>query len=219
MENLVVKSKGFLGSKLSWVYFWLAVTLVPTILGSWFVINSPEIMDFYTNNFIITAVLYLVVMLVLAFCLYIIENENIKMSFVMLMALFVGMFLGPIINIFISSPNAVNIFMYSIGTTVALLVVLSIIGSNKDKDFSFLSAPLLVSFFVIVALFIVSAIYSGFGILSIIISLAIITWSSVSIVMEVNILVRNEDSSISECVIGVYLSVINIFINMLNLLK
>ena len=129
-----------------------------------------------------------------------------------------GFGLGPILNMYLSLPNGPQIVGTALGGTGAIFLALSGYALTTRKDFSFLGGFLMTGF-IVVLLAALANIFLAIPALSLTISAAVILIMSGFILYDTSRMVR-EGASANYLLmtVSLYLSIFNIFINLLHLL-
>lgn len=129
-----------------------------------------------------------------------------------------GFGLGPILNMYLSLPNGPQIVGTALGGTGAIFLGLSGYALTTRKDFSFLGGFLMTGF-IVVLLAALANIFLAIPALSLTISAAVILIMSGFILYDTSRMVR-EGASANYLLmtVSLYLSMFNIFINLLHLL-
>lgn len=147
------------------------------------------------------------------------KNKNNSLGIVFTFALtgLLGFSLGPVLNYTVATGNS-GLIVSSFISTAAIFFVSSIIGMNKEKDYSslgvFATIGILISF-VVSLLNILIFKMSG---LQVIISAAFVMLSTLVIVWETNNIVRGGERNYISATVTLFVSLYNIFSSVLNLL-
>lgn len=147
------------------------------------------------------------------------KNKNNSLGIVFTFALtgLLGFSLGPVLNYTVATGNS-GLIVSSFISTAAIFFVSSIIGMNKEKDYSslgvFATIGILISF-VVSLLNILIFKMSG---LQVIISAAFVMFSTLVIVWETNNIVRGGERNYISATVTLFVSLYNIFSSVLNLL-
>ena len=128
-----------------------------------------------------------------------------------------GFGLGPLLNYYLSLPNGPQVVATALGGTGAIFLALSGYALTTRKDFSFLGG-FLITGFVVVLLAALANIFLAIPALSLTISAAVILIMSGFILYDTSRMVSGGESNYLLMTVSLYLSIFNIFINLLNLL-
>jgi modulator of FtsH protease len=128
-----------------------------------------------------------------------------------------GFGLGPLLNYYLSMPNGPQVVATALGGTGAIFLALSGYALTTRKDFSFLGG-FLITGFVVVLLAALANIFLAIPALSLTISAAVILIMSGFILYDTSRMVSGGESNYLLMTVSLYLSIFNIFINLLNLL-
>lgn len=129
-----------------------------------------------------------------------------------------GFSLGPILSLYLSLPNGPNIVATALGGTGIIFLALSAYALITRKDFSFMGGFLFVGMLVVVCAALAN-IFLQIPAVSLALSAGVILIMSGFILFDTSRMVHNgENSNYILMTVGLYLSIFNIFINLLHLL-
>lgn len=129
-----------------------------------------------------------------------------------------GFSLGPILSLYLSLPNGPNIVATALGGTGIIFLALSAYALITRKDFSFMGGFLFVGMLVVVCSALAN-IFLQIPAVSLALSAGVILIMSGFILFDTSRMVHNgENSNYILMTVGLYLSIFNIFINLLHLL-
>ncbi len=128
-----------------------------------------------------------------------------------------GFGLGPLLNAYLQLGNGGQIIATAFGGTGVIFLGLSGYALTSRKDFSFLAGFLMVGL-VIAIVAMVANIFLQMPALQLAISSAIILIMSGFILHDTSAIIRGEQTNYILATVGMYLSIFNIFIHLLNLL-
>ncbi len=129
-----------------------------------------------------------------------------------------GFGLGPLLNAYLSMAGGGQIVSTAFGGTGLIFLGLSGYALTSKKDFSFLVGFLMVGM-VIAIVAMIANIFLGMPALSLAISAAVILIMSGFILYDTSAIIRGEQTNYILATVGMYLSIFNIFIHLLNLLS
>jgi len=192
-------------------YLLLSLTLLFSALtAAWSMMVAAPLI-----NPIITLVVYFVLLFAIQ------ATRNSPMGIVLTFALtgFLGWTLGPILNFYITTfSNGSELIMMSLGATGAIFLGLSAIALNPSRDFSrmgsFLGVGALVALVAIVInLFLqMPALYLALSVIIAFISGGFILW-------QTNQIVRGGETNYILATVTIYISILNIFMTILQFLS
>ncbi len=129
-----------------------------------------------------------------------------------------GFGLGPLLNAYLQLGNGGQIIATAFGGTGVIFLGLSGYALTSRKDFSFLAGFLMVGL-VIAIVAMVANIFLQMPALQLAISSAVILIMSGFILHDTSAIIRGEQTNYILATVGMYLSIFNIFIHLLNLLS
>lgn len=144
-------------------------------------------------------------------------NSSAGIGVVFLITGLLGFGLGPTLNYYMSMASGANIVMLSLAGTGTIFLALSGYVLTTKKDFSFLGGFLVAGFFVVL-LAAIANIFLGIAGLSLAISAVVIMIMSGFILYDTSRIVRGGETNYIMATMGLYLSLYNIFVSLLQLL-
>ena len=128
-----------------------------------------------------------------------------------------GLGIGPMLTSYLQMANGGQIVMTAFGGTGVIFLGLSGYALTSRKDFSFMAGFLMIGM-VIALIAIVANLFFQIPALSLAISSAVILIMSGFILYDTSAIIRGEQTNYILATVGMYLSIFNIFIHLLNLL-
>lgn len=128
-----------------------------------------------------------------------------------------GLSIGPMLNSYLQLANGGQIVATAFGGTGVIFLGLSGYALTSKKDFSFLAGFLMVGL-VIAVMAMIANIFLDMPALSLAISSAVILIMSGFILHDTSAIIRGEQTNYILATVGMYLSIFNIFIHLLNIL-
>ena len=128
-----------------------------------------------------------------------------------------GLGIGPMLNSYLQMANGGQIIMTAFGGTGVIFLGLSGYALTSRKDFSFLTGFLVVGMGIAIVAMIAN-IFLDMPALSLAISSAVILIMSGFILHDTSAIIRGEQTNYIMATVGMYLSIFNIFIHLLNIL-
>jgi modulator of FtsH protease len=144
-------------------------------------------------------------------------NKGSGLAVVFAITGLLGFSLGPILNMYLALPNGSQIIATALGGTGAIFLALSAYALTTRRDFSFLGGFLFTGFIVIL-LAALANIFLAIPVLSLTISAAVILIMSGFILYDTSRMIHGGETNYILATVGLYLSIFNIFINLLQLL-
>lgn len=128
-----------------------------------------------------------------------------------------GFGIGPLLNSYMAVAGGSQIVATAFGGTGAIFLGLSGYALTSKKDFSFMAGFLMVGL-VIAVIAMIANIFLDMPVLSLVISSAVILIMSGFILYDTSAIIRGEQTNYILATVGMYLSIFNIFIHLLNIL-
>ncbi len=131
---------------------------------------------------------------------------------------FMGLTLGPIISLYLGLPNGGQLVMTAMGGTGAIFLGLSAYALTTRKDFSFLGGFLMVGIMVAFLVMLAAVIFS-MPMVSLAMSAMFVLLMSGFILYQTSQLVHGGETNYIMATIGLYVSIYNLFLSLLQLLS
>lgn len=144
-------------------------------------------------------------------------NSPAGIGIVFLITGMLGFGLGPMLTMYASLPNGGNIIMLALGGTGVIFMGLSAYVLATRKDFSFLGGFLMVGF-LLVLVAAVANIFLQMPVMSLMISSVVILIMSGFILYDTSRIIHGGETNYILATIGLYMTIFNIFISLLQLL-
>ena len=195
-------------------YLLLALTMVPTVIGAAVGIQlAPAMMA----SPIITVVLMLGSVIGLQFGIAHYRNSSIGVALLLLMTGLMGLFLGPLLNVALSMRNGMQLVGYAAVGTGAIFLAMGTIAATTKRDFSFMGKFLFVGMIALLVAMLANM-FLQIPALALTISTLVIVVFSLFLLYDLNRIVRGGETNYVMATTGVYLSLLNIFSSLLQLL-
>ena len=144
-------------------------------------------------------------------------NSSAGIGVIFLITGLLGFGLGPIINIYLQAANGAQIVTTALGGTGIIFLGLSGYVLTTKKDFTFMAGFLMTGLMVIL-LGILANLFLNIPAFSLAISAGVIMLMSGFILFDTSRIVRGGETNYIMATYGMYLSIFNIFIHLLNIL-
>lgn len=128
-----------------------------------------------------------------------------------------GFGLGPLLNAYLNTSNGGQLIMTSLGGTGIIFLALSAYALTTRRDFSFLGGMLMVGMILVVVAALAN-IFLEIPALSLTISAVVILLMSGFILYDTSRIVNGGETNYVLATVGLYLSIYNIFVSLLQLL-
>ena len=195
-------------------YLLLALTMVPTVIGAFVGIRTGAII---MQHPIISFFVMLGATMGLQFAIVANRNNSLGIVFLLLMTALLGWFLGPLLAVALTLKNGPQLIgMAGIGTG-AIFFVMAGIATTTKRDFSFMGKFLFVGMLVAL-LAMVANMFFQIPALSLAISAIVVVVFSLFLLHDVSRIVNGGETNYIMATTGVYMSLFNIFANLLQIL-
>ena len=195
-------------------YLLLAATMVPTIIGAFAGMAFAGVM---TANPIITFVVMLASVIGLQFGIAANRNSAIGIVLLLLMTGLLGAFLGPLLNYALTMRNGMQLVGYAAAGTGVIFFAMGAIAATTKRDFGFMGKFLFVGMIALLVAM-VANMFLQIPALALTISTLVIVVFSLFLLYDLNRIVRGGETNYIMATTGVYMSLFNIFANLLQLL-
>ena len=195
-------------------YLLLAVTMIPTVIGAFIGIGTGGIIMQYP-----IASFFVMLAAVIGLQFAIAANRNSGLGVVLLLAMtfILGWWLGPLLAVALSLKNGPQLIgMAAIGTGVIFFVMAGIATTVK-KDFSFMGKFLFVGM-IVALLAIIANMFLQIPALALTISAVIVVVFALFLLHDVSRIVNGGETNYIMATTGCYMSLFNIFANLLQIL-
>lgn len=156
-------------------------------------------------------------MIIAMFVLPRFADSTAGIGIVFLITGLLGFGLGPLLTMYASLPNGGNIIMLAFGGTGVIFMGLSAYALMTKKDFSFLGGFLMVGFLLVLVAALAN-IFMQIPALSLMISAVVIMIMSGFILYDTSRIIHGGETNYILATIGLYMTIFNIFISLLQLL-
>ena len=144
-------------------------------------------------------------------------NRGLGLLFVFLLTGFMGLTLGPILNLYLATANGSQLVMTALGGTGVIFLALSGYALTSRKDFSFMGGFLMVG---ILVAFLggIGAMIFGIPMLSLAVSGMFVLLMSGLILYETSNIIHGGETNYIMATVTLYVSIYNLFLSLLHLL-
>ena len=195
-------------------YLLLALTMVPTIAGAWLGMATASII---TGSPIISFFVMLAAVIGLQFGIARFRNSAIGIALLLLMTFLLGWFLGPLLNYALALKNGMQLVGYAAAGTGIVLFAMGTIATTTKRDFSFMGKFLFVGMIVLLVAMIANM-FLQIPALALTISSLVIVVFSLFLLYDLSRIVNGGETNYVMATTGVYMSLFNIFANLLQVL-
>ena len=195
-------------------YMLLALTMVPTIGGAVVGMATGGII---LQHPIISSLVMLAAVIGLQFAIVANRNSPIGIALLLLMTGILGWWIGPMLNFALALKNGAQLVGYAAAGTGIVLFAMATVATTTKRDFSFLGKFLFVGMIaLIIAMF--ANMFLQIPALGLALSTIAIVIFSLFLLHDLSRIVTGGETNYIVATTGVYISLLNIFVNLLNLL-
>lgn len=145
------------------------------------------------------------------------RNSSLGILFVFLLTGFMGMTLGPILNVYLATANGSQLVMTALGGTGVIFLALSGYALTSRKDFSFMGGFLMVG---ILVAFLggIGAMIFDMPLMSLAVSGMFVLLMSGLILFQTSNIIHGGETNYIMATVTLYISIYNLFLSLLHLL-
>jgi modulator of FtsH protease len=195
-------------------YLLLALTMVPTIIGAYIgIATGGIIMQFPVISFFVL----LAAVIGLQFAIAANRNSALGVALLLGMTFLLGWWLGPLLAVALTLKNGPQLVGVAAAGTGAIFFVMAGIATTVRRDFSFMGRFLFVGMIVLL-LALIANMFLQIPALALTISSLVIVVFSLFLLHDVSRIVNGGETNYIMAATGCYISLFNIFANLLHLL-
>jgi len=195
-------------------YLLLALTMVPTVIGAFIGMATAGVI---MASPVISSLVMLAVVIGLQFGIAANRNSAIGIALLLLMTGLLGWWLGPILNYALSMRNGMQLVGYAALGTGVIFFAMGAVATTTKRDFSFMGKFLFVGMWALV-LAMIANMFLQIPALALTISTLVIVVFSLFLLYDLQRIIRGGETNYVMATTGVYMSLFNIFANLLNIL-
>jgi modulator of FtsH protease len=195
-------------------YLLLALTMVPTVVGAWIGMQTASII---TGSPMLSSILMLVGVVGLQYAIVANRNSVVGVGLLLLMTGLLGWWLGPILNFALAMKNGMQLVGYAAVGTGTIFFAMGLIATVTKRDFSFMGKFLFVGMIgLLIAMF--ANMFLQIPVLGLVISTLVLVVFSLYLLHDLSRIVTGGETNYVIATTGVYISLLNIFVSLLQLL-
>src|SRR5712664_2928929 len=195
-------------------YLLLALTMVPTVIGAFIGMATAGVI---MASPVISSLVMLAVVIGLQFGIAANRNSAIGIALLLLMTGLLGWWLGPILNYALAVRNGMQLVGYAALGTGVIFFAMGAVATTTKRDFSFMGKFLFVGMIALLIAMLANM-FLQIPALALTISTLVIVVFSLFLLYDLNRIVRGGETNYIMATTGVYISLFNIFANLLSLL-
>lgn len=195
-------------------YLLLALTMVPTVVGAMVGMSFAGV---FMASPIITSLVMIGAVIGLQFAIAANRNSGLGVVLLLGMTFLMGAWLGPLLNYALALKNGPQLVGLAALGTGGIMIAMSAIATTTKRDFSFMGKFLFVGMIVLLVA-LVANMFLQLPALALTISALVIVVFSLFLLHDVSRIVNGGETNYIMAATGVYISLFNIFANLLQLL-
>lgn len=196
-------------------YWLLALSLIPTVLGAWIGVSTG--FTFFAGSPGMSLIVFLAVAFGFMFAINRYKDSSVGVLLLLGFTFFMGLMLSRLIGAVLGLTNGAALIMYAFGGTAVVFGVMASIATTSKRDFSSMGKWLMIGFVVIFLAAIANIWLQMPALMLTISSLAIIIFS-LFILYDLQRVVNGGETNYITATLSVYISIYNVFTNLLALL-
>jgi len=196
-------------------YWLLALSMIPTVLGAWIGVSTG--FSFFSGSPFIGLIAFLAIAFGFFFAIDKFKDSGIGVALLLGFTFFMGLMLSRLIGHVLGFSNGAQLIMVAFGGTAAIFTVMATIATVSKRDFSGMGKWLFVGFMVIFVAAIANIWLQMPALMLTISALAVLIFSAF-ILVDLQRVVNGGETNYVTATLSVYLSVYNVFSNLLALL-
>ena len=195
-------------------YLLLALTMVPTVIGAFIGMRTGGII---MQHPIISSLVMIAGVIGLQYAIAANRNSGLGVVLLLGMTFLLGWWLGPLLTVALSLRNGPQLVGMAAGGTAIIFFLMAGIATTTRRDFSFMGKFLFVGMIVLLVALIANM-FLQIPALALTISALVVVVFSLFLLHDVSRIVNGGETNYIMATTGVYLSLFNIFANLLSLL-
>jgi modulator of FtsH protease len=196
-------------------YMMLALTMIPTVIGALFGMSTN--FSFMAQHPIVFSLLMFAVMMGLMFGVSVLRNSVWGIAALLGFTFVAGFFLGPILQVALHLKNGAQLVGMAAGGTGIIFFSLATIATVTKKDFSFMGKFLFIGLILLIVASLANLFFQVPALSLTISAIAVLIFSAY-ILYDVSRIVHGGETNYVMATLGLFLSIYNLFINLLSLL-
>jgi modulator of FtsH protease len=196
-------------------YALLGLSLIPTAIGAYIGMSMNFI--FAQQHPIMFAIMLMAGMFGLFFAIQANRNNSFGVVLLLALTLFLGVMLGPILQVAFSLSNGAQIVGLAAGGTAAIFLTLATIATTTKKDFSFMGKFLMIGIILLI-LASLSNLFFQIPAMALALSGVAVLLFSGFILYDVSRIVNGGETNYIMATLALYMNIYNLFVNLLQLL-
>lgn len=196
-------------------YMMLALTMIPTVIGA--NIGASMNLSFVAESPVMSALLMFGAMMGMLFAVSALRNSVWGIAALLGFTFVAGVFLGPILQVALQLSNGAELIGMAAGSTGLIFFSLATLATVTKKDFSFMGKFLFIGLIMLVVASLANLFFQMPALTLTISAVAVLIFSAY-ILFDVSRIVHGGETNYVMATLGIYMSIYNLFINLLQLL-
>ena len=196
-------------------YLLLALSMVPTVLGAWLGVAAG--FSFFAGSPLIGFAVFMGVAFGFFFAIDKFKNSGLGVALLLGFTFFMGLMLSRLVGSVLGFSNGAQLIMTAFGGTAAIFGVMATVATVSKRDFTGMSRFLFIGALVLI-LAVVANIFLQMPALTLTIAAIAIVIFSAFILVDLQRVVQGGETNYVTATLSVYLSVYNVFSNLLMML-
>jgi modulator of FtsH protease len=196
-------------------YALLAVSMVPTVLGAWIGVASG--FSFFAGSPLIGFMAFLAIAFGFFFAIEKFKNSGIGVALLLGFTFFMGLMLSRLLGQVLGFANGAQLIMTAFGGTAVIFGVMATVATVSKRDFTGMGKFLFMGVIVLL-LAALANVWLQMPALMLTVSVLAIVIFSAFILVDLQRVVQGGETNYVTATLGVYLSVYNVFSNLLAIL-
>jgi modulator of FtsH protease len=195
-------------------YLLLALSMIPTIVGAYVGMATGAVL---VTHPMASTLIMLGAVIGLQYAIIANRNSAVGAALLLLMTGILGWWLGPLLTYVLAMHNGAGLVGYAAAGTGLIFFVMGGIATTTKRDFGFMGKFLFVGMMALLVAMIAN-LFLHIPALALTISTLVIVVFSLFLLHDLNRIVRGGETNYIVATTGVYLSLFNIFANLLSIL-
>lgn len=197
-------------------YLLLAISMIPTVLGAWVGLQSG-INRVMGSSPGFSAILFLAGAFGLMFLIERNKNNSLGVALLLAFTFFMGVMLSRLLGFVLGMGNGAQLIMFAFGGTAAVFGTMATIASTTKRDFSGMQKFLFIGAVILIVASLAN-IFLQMPALMLTVSVMAIGIFSAFLLVDLQRIINGGETNYISATLAVYLSLYNIFSNLLMLL-
>lgn len=196
-------------------YMMLGLTMIPTVIGA--LVGMSMDFSWAQQSPFLFAIGMLAVVFGLFFAIRAHSNSSLGVVLLLVLTGFMGLMLGPILQVAMSLSNGGQLVGLAAGGTGIIFLTLAGIATTTKKDFSFLGNFLMVGIILLIIASLANIFFQVPAVALALSGVAVLLFSGF-ILYDVSRIVNGGETNYVMATLALYLDIYNLFVNLLHLL-